>query len=289
MCNTCAAFFLAERVEDVANASASPDRAVASRGNATLPGLMKGASAEIGLCLLFSAADGEISEAELFALTTRVGHLLGDDFPIGRLQGLVETELSTIGEMGADAYVASLAQRIEPDRRFEAVRAACKVACADGLSPEEEEMVHAACEALDVDVQEIVTAVGWRKTLAAAAESHDDAPNDATRLIEQRLLAAGWTDPMKHLRAAGVGIGGFGAVALQYQSANGHLLRLEHHTCDGTIHFHVTDESDIGADFVLQAEGCEETIVDAVVAMQDDVTLANVESKGLAKWISPAS
>src|SRR5438067_1911206 len=134
---------------------------------------MKGVEAEIGLCLLFSAADGEISEAELFALTTRVGHLLGDDFPIGRLQGLVETELAAIGDLGADGYVASLPARIAPERRFEAVRAACKVACADGLSPEEEEMVREACAVLDVDVQEIVNAVGWRKTLAAAAESHD--------------------------------------------------------------------------------------------------------------------
>ncbi len=286
MCNTRAAFFARAIGREIRT---FVDQAVASGGNATLPGPMKGVEAEIGLCLLFSAADGEISEAELFALTTRVGHLLGDDFPLGRLQGLVETELATIGELGADAYVASLAERIEPGRRFEAVRAACKVACADGLSPEEEEMVREACSVLEVDVHEIVTAVGWRKTVAAAGESHDDPPNDATRRIERRLLAAGWTDPMKHLRDAGVGIGGFGAVALQYQSANGHLLRLEHHTCDGTIHFHVADQSDIGADFVLQAEGCDEAIVDAIVAMQDVVTLDDVETRGLGKWISPAS
>jgi uncharacterized tellurite resistance protein B-like protein len=122
--------------------------------------MQTGTAAEIGLCLLFSAADGEISEAELFALTTRVGHLLGDDFPLGRLQGLVETELRTIEELGADGYVATLPGRIAPDRRFEAVRAACKVACADGLSPEEEEMVREACAALSIDMSEIVTAVG---------------------------------------------------------------------------------------------------------------------------------
>src|SRR5438067_312317 len=100
--------------------------------------MTNGVEAEIGLCLLFSAADGEISEKELFALTTRVGHLLGDDFPLGRLEGLVENELRTIEELGADGYVAKLPERIAPERRFEAIRAAAKVACADGLSPEEE-------------------------------------------------------------------------------------------------------------------------------------------------------
>jgi len=128
-------------------------------------GLMKpGVEAEIGLCLLFSAADGEISEAELFALTTRVGHLLGDDFPLGRLQALVENELSKIEDAGADGYVATLPDRIAPDRRFEAIRAACKVACADGLSPEEEEMVREACAALGVDAREMFATVGCNKT-----------------------------------------------------------------------------------------------------------------------------
>jgi len=122
------------------------------------------ASAEIGLCLLFSAADGEISEAELFALTTRVGHLLGDDFPLGRLQGLVENELGKIEDLGADGYVATLPDRIAPDRRFEAIRAACKVACADSPSPEEEEMVREACTALGVDIREMFAAVGCTKT-----------------------------------------------------------------------------------------------------------------------------
>lgn len=130
-----------------------------------MPGRMKpGVEAEIGLCLLFSAADGEISEAELFALTTRVGHLLGDDFPLGRLQTLVETELAKIEDIGADGYVATLPDRIAPERRFEAIRAACKVACADGLSPEEEEMVREACTALGVEVRDVVAAVGCKKT-----------------------------------------------------------------------------------------------------------------------------
>jgi uncharacterized tellurite resistance protein B-like protein len=139
---------------------------------------MKGVEAEIGLCLLFSAADGEISEAELFALTTRVGHLLGDDFPMGRLGGLVDRELATIAELGADGYVGALKGRILPERRLEALRAACKVACADGLSPEEEELVRAACAALGVDVGEVVGADAQPR---ASRERHDEPLSRAKR------------------------------------------------------------------------------------------------------------
>ena len=63
--------------------------------------------AEIGLCLLFSAVDGEISEQELAALTDRVGQLLGDDFDPMRLPGLLEGEMGSI-EDSAD----HLARRI---------------------------------------------------------------------------------------------------------------------------------------------------------------------------------
>ncbi len=240
---------------------------------------MTGVEAEIGLCLLLSAADGEISEAELFALTTRVGHLLGDDFPMGRLEGLVENELRTIEELGADGYVATLPKRIAPERRFEALRAACKVACADGLSPEDEEMVREACAALEIDVGDVVQAVGYRKTVLAAGDEHRDEPNDATRRIVATLTAAGWFDPMKQLRDAGITVSGFGAVALQYQSANGHLLRLEHHTCDDSIHFHVTDESDTGADFVLLPDAREDEVIAAIVEMQDVISLENLDEK----------
>ena len=96
--------------------------------------------AEIGLCILFSAVDGEISEKELGALSDRVGHLLGDDFDVMRLPALLDGELGSISENGVDAYVAKLPARIPSEHRFEAVRAACAVACADGLAPEEESM-----------------------------------------------------------------------------------------------------------------------------------------------------
>ena len=142
---------------------------------------MDGVKAEIGLCLLLAAADGEISDEELFALTTRVGSLLGDDFPLDRLGALVEGELAAIEEEGADAYVARLAARIEPDRRAEAVRGACKVACADGLSPEEDEMLREACAALDIDVETLVEAVGHRATVRVSAPDpleNDDEPDE---------------------------------------------------------------------------------------------------------------
>ncbi|MDB4945646.1 MAG: hypothetical protein JWP97_5180 [Labilithrix sp.] len=112
--------------------------------------------AEIGLCLLFSAVDGDISEAEIGALSTRVGVLLGDDFDPMRLPAILEGEMGRIGSLGVDAYVAKLADRIAEPRRFEAVRAACAVACADGLAPEEEEVVRQVCGALALDADSLI-------------------------------------------------------------------------------------------------------------------------------------
>src|SRR5689334_24141754 len=106
--------------------------------------------AEIGLCLLFAAVDGEISELELAALSDHVGVLLGDDFDPMRLPALVEGEMGTIEEMGVDEYVAGLPARIPEEHRFAAVRAACVVACADGLAPEEEEVVRQVCGVLAI-------------------------------------------------------------------------------------------------------------------------------------------
>jgi uncharacterized tellurite resistance protein B-like protein len=236
-----------------------------------------GAGAEVGLCLLLAAADGEISDDELAVLTTRVGKLLGDDFPLRDLEGVLEGEMEAIAEVGVDAYLDKLAARIEPERRFEALRAACEVACADGLSPEEEEMLRAAGVALEVDVATIVGTTGYKKTLHARhpddKNAHEDEPNERTREIAERLFASGWTDPLKELRDAGIGVAGFGALALQYECPNGHLLRLEHHTCDGSLHFHVTDATDSGPDYVIFAEGRELDAIGAIVAIQDRVSV----------------
>jgi len=236
--------------------------------------------AEIGLCLLFSAVDGEISEEELAALSDRVGQLLGDDFDPMRLPALLEGEMGSIEEQGVDDYVAKLPGRIPNERRYEAVRAACAVACADGLAPEEEEVVRQVCGVLDLDADTLIDAVGARNdTIGAAGDAHDDEPNEQTKLIAAQLGKAGWVDPMQTLRDAGISVSGFGAIALQYQSSNGHLLRLEHHTCDGSVHLHVTDDSDSGSDLVVFPEGKEKEVLDVVVAMQTEVTLENLDTQ----------
>jgi uncharacterized tellurite resistance protein B-like protein len=245
-------------------------------------------SAEIGLCLLFAAVDGEISEKELAALSNRVGHLVGDDFDVMRLPALVEGELGSMEELGVDDYVAKLPSRIPEPRRYEAVRAACVVACADGLAPEEEEVVRQVCGVLSVDADEVIGAVGARyDTVSAQSDTHDDEPDEDTKLIAERLVPAGWADPMQTLRDAGISVSGFGALALQYQNANGHLLRLEHHTCDGSIHLHVTDDDESGSDVVIYPEGREIDVLDIVIAMQDHVTLDSLEQE-MAKLVAVA-
>jgi uncharacterized tellurite resistance protein B-like protein len=236
--------------------------------------------AEIGLCLLFSAVDGEISDPELAALTDRVGELLGDDFDPMRLPVIVEGELGSIGDLGVDDYVARLPARISLARRHEAVRAACKVACADGLAPEEEEVVRQVCGVLDLDADEVIGSVGAKfDTVAAESDAHDDEPNEQTALITSSLSARGWVDPMQSLRDAGITVGGFGAAALQYESPTGHLLRVEHHTCDGSIHLHVTDSEDSGTDLVLFPDGREPELVHALLALQDEATLDNLDEQ----------
>lgn len=236
--------------------------------------------AEIGLCLLFSAVDGEISDEELGALSHRIGHLLGDDFDVMRLRGLVDGELGSMADNGIDDYVAKLPARIPSELRHEAVRAACAVACADGLAPEEEEVVRQVCDVLELDADDVIDAVGSRYDTIGAPESHDDAPDATTKAIAARLVPEGFVDPMQSMRDAGISISGFGALALQYHAPNGHLLRVEHHTCDGSIHLHVTDEADTGSDLVLFADGKEGDVLGIITAMKDVVTLDTLE-----EWI----
>lgn len=236
--------------------------------------------AEIGLCLLFAAVDGEISEQELAALSDRVGVLLGDDFDPMRLPALVEAEMGTIEELGVDDYVAKLPARIAEGHRFEAVRAACVVACADGLAPEEEDVVRQVCGVLAIDADTMIAGIGGRHdTISAERGEHDDPPNEQTKRIAHALRERGWLDPMQSLRDAGILVSGFGAVALQYESPTGHLLRLEHHTCDGSLHFHVTDAEENGTDLVLFPDGNESDLLDAIVAIQDEVTLDNLDEQ----------
>jgi tellurite resistance protein len=98
--------------------------------------------AEIGLCVLLAAADGDVSEHEIHALSSRLGSIVGDDYPAIVLGMIVESEISKMGELGPDRYVKTLVDRLPHARRMAALRGALVVACADGLAPEEERMFH---------------------------------------------------------------------------------------------------------------------------------------------------
>lgn len=108
--------------------------------------------AEIGMCLLLAGADDEISEIEIGALSTRLGVLLGDDFPTRDLASIVDDELLAMDALGADGYVASLLERLPPGARLPALRSACTVAFADGAAPEEVEGALLLGEALGIEV-----------------------------------------------------------------------------------------------------------------------------------------
>jgi tellurite resistance protein len=96
--------------------------------------------AEIGLCVLLAAADGDVSEQEIGALSSRLGTLVGDDYPAIALGAIVEAEISKMGELGPDRYVRTLVDRLPQARRVPALRGALVVAAADGLAPVEERM-----------------------------------------------------------------------------------------------------------------------------------------------------
>jgi uncharacterized tellurite resistance protein B-like protein len=96
--------------------------------------------AEIGLCVLLAVADGDVSEREIGALSSRLGSLVGDEFPAMVLGAIVEAEISRMGAIGPDRYVRTLADRLPQTRRLAALRGALVVAFADGLAPEEEQM-----------------------------------------------------------------------------------------------------------------------------------------------------
>ena len=110
--------------------------------------------AEIGLCLLLAAADGDVSEQEIGALSSRLGTLLGDDYPALAAGVIADGEIDRMGSLGPDRYVASLAARIPEPRRKRALRAALVVAHADGLAPEEERMFRDAASALGLSAAE---------------------------------------------------------------------------------------------------------------------------------------
>lgn len=108
--------------------------------------------AEIGLCVLLAAADGDVSEREIGALSSRLGSLVGDDFPAIVLGAIVESEISKMGELGPDRYVRTLVDRLPQARRLTALRGALVVASSDGLAPEEERMFRDVAVELGIEM-----------------------------------------------------------------------------------------------------------------------------------------
>lgn len=98
--------------------------------------------AEIGLCVLLAAADGDVSEQEIGALSSRVGRLVGDEFPVIAIGMIVEGEITRMSELGPERYITTLVDRLPEPRRVPALRGALAVAASDGLAPEEESMFH---------------------------------------------------------------------------------------------------------------------------------------------------
>jgi tellurite resistance protein len=107
--------------------------------------------AEIGLCVLLAAADGDVSEREIGALSSRLGSLVGDDYPPVALGVIVEAEISRMSELGPDRYVRTLVDRLPQARRMRALRGALVVAYSDGLAPEEERMFRDVAIELGID------------------------------------------------------------------------------------------------------------------------------------------
>jgi tellurite resistance protein len=107
--------------------------------------------AEIGLCLMLAAADGEVSEAEIGALSTRLGKLLGDNVNARMIESYITMEIRALDDLGPDGYIATLVERLPAPQRMPALRSALGVAFADGLAPEEEETFREVASALGVD------------------------------------------------------------------------------------------------------------------------------------------
>lgn len=247
-------------------------------------------AAEIGLCLLLAGADGEISERELSVLTTSVGRLVGDEFDPVALGLLVDEELRTIDVSGIDAYVQDLPARIPVPRRLTALAVACTVACADGLSEEEEERLREVSGALGIPFDAVLEASCAEEAAAGAPmslrferdrdEEHLDPPDARTALVAERLSAAGWSDPLALLRDAGINVGASGALTREFEATTGCIFRLEHHTCDGSLRLIVSrDDEDDALEFELLPDGRENAALSALMALQNEPTLASIEAR----------
>jgi tellurite resistance protein len=107
--------------------------------------------AEIGLCVLLAASDGEVSDREIGALSSRLAKILGEEFPAVAVGVIVDTEIDRMSRLGPERYIGSLVQRLPEERRRRALRGALVVAAADGLAPEEERMFRDVATELGID------------------------------------------------------------------------------------------------------------------------------------------
>jgi hypothetical protein len=126
--------------------------------------------AEIGLCVLLAVSDGDISEDEIRALSSRLGCLLGDDFPAIAVASIVDAEISRMSNVGPDRYVESLVARLPKGRRKTALRGALTVAFADGLAPEEEQMFFDVAAQLHVERAEVERMLSEQRTPSEGLE-----------------------------------------------------------------------------------------------------------------------
>jgi uncharacterized tellurite resistance protein B-like protein len=107
--------------------------------------------AEVGLCVLLAVADGDISEREIWALSGRLGSILGEEFPAMALGAIIEAEISEMSALGPERYIQTLVERLPQERRVRALRGALVVAAADGLAPEETRMFQDVAVELSID------------------------------------------------------------------------------------------------------------------------------------------
>jgi tellurite resistance protein len=139
-------------------------------GRATLP-RVQDRRPEIGLCVLLAASDGDVSEAEIRELSTRLGALLGEDVSALAIGVAVDEEIGRMQTLGVERYVEELAKRMSGRDPLPALKAALAIAIADGLAPEEESMF-----------REVSTALGVPPDRAATLLSHALAPPPSGRL-----------------------------------------------------------------------------------------------------------
>lgn len=120
-------------------------------GARDIPEVPEAKRAEIGLCLMLACADGQVSDAEVGALSARVGALLGELVSPFLMHEILLAEMASLDAIGPDDYLASLAARLPEDARPHALENALRVALADGLTEDERTSFLEAASALGLD------------------------------------------------------------------------------------------------------------------------------------------